>query len=443
MLKYFKKAQNMLDESILNGPTAEYHCDKGPLSVQNQTVNSVFLEKNDIMLRAYEEIGFQTISDPLTSDIIGNSPFYLKIRQSPSRRASTAEEYLVPLSDRSNFYLLKNTLATKVIFNDDKEAVGVSIRTSDGEDLNVYADVEVILSAGTINSAQLLMLSGVGPQEDLENLGIEVVADLPVGQQLLDHITAPIGISGKQSAVSALDTFLSVSDMTSFPAPIIGGSFAVGQEQANAQHVSLFFGAVSPIFFYFLFVNFNWNIQVALAYLLTDPMREKLFIITFLTKPKSIGSVTLNSADPTDAPIIKTGFFSDAADIETLSAAVQQLAQVKDASYFSGNGGSFIRPPLTDCDTLEYESEEYWQCYVRVLGSSGFHPSGTCAIGKVVDSDLKVKGVSRLRVVDDSVMPSVPTAKTGPVPIMMAERASDLIKGDYGKTEGYEDFPCN
>ncbi|XP_063381216.1 ecdysone oxidase-like [Cydia fagiglandana] len=349
MLKYFKKAQNMLDESLLHGPTAEFHCSKGPLSVKNHTVNSLFLEKNKIMLDAYEDIGMKTIRDPLRSNIFGTYEIQFKITKD-SKRASTAVEYLIPIRKRNNFFLLKNSLGTKILFNDNKEAIGVRVKTSDQE-ITVYADVEVIVSAGAFNSPQLLMVSGIGPKEHLESHGIEVIADLPVGQGLRDQLIVPLVISGKHNIASAMDTVLSLTELTSFPLPIV-------------------------------------------------------------------------------------------AAILMISASAQRLVQIQDSKYFSEAGGGFIRPPLPECDALKYQSDEYWQCYGRVLSTAGFHPASTCAMGRVVDGSLRVRHVSRLRVVDDSVMPSLPTAKVGVVTIAMAERAADLIKKHHGKTEGYKHFPC-
>ncbi|XP_063632509.1 ecdysone oxidase-like [Cydia splendana] len=431
VLKYFKKAENMIDPYLADGPTANYHSHDGPLQVKNHTVNSNFIQKNDIMLRAFEEIGIETIKDPFTPDIQGSAPFWYKIKKEPSRRASTAETYLLPVKDKSNFYLLKNTMVTKVII-DNKEAKGVEVLTENGKKMNLFADVEVVLSAGAFGSPKLLLLSGVGPQKDLEQLGIDVVEDLPVGQNMADHILAPICISGKPDIGSALDTVRSLTALSSFPAPIIGGSFAVGQAAPNMQHATILFGAASPIFLYFLFVNFNWNIQVAMTYLLEKPSSEKMYVLVFFTKPKSRGSVTLASTDPTVPPIIKTGYFSDPDDLVTFSSAVQKLKKLENSTYVTEHGGAFIKPPLPECDALEFESEKYWQCYVRNMATTGLHPGGTCALGSVVDSELRVKGVSRLRVVDDSIFPTIPTAKTGAVSIMVGEKAADLIKEEHG-----------
>ncbi|XP_063385988.1 ecdysone oxidase-like [Cydia fagiglandana] len=438
MLKYFKKAENMLDEALLHGPTAEFHCNKGPLSVKNQTVNSVFLEKNKIMLEAYEDIGMKTTRDPLTSNVYGTYEIHFKITKD-SKRASTAVEYLIPIRKRNNFYLLKNSLGTKILFNDNKEAIGVRVKTSD-EEITVYADVEVIVSAGAFNSPQLLMVSGIGPKEHLESHGIEVIADLPVGQGLRDQLIFPLVISGKHNIASALDTVLSLTELTSFPLPSVAGSFK--ENHQNVQHYTGFFGALSPLFLYIFLINFNWNIPVTLTYVLSEPIREKMVILIFLDKQKSTGSVTLRSPDIAVPPIIKTGYFSNPEDLKTISASAQRLVQIQDSKYFSEAGGGFIRPPLPECDALKYQSEEYWQCYGRVLSTAGFHPASTCAMGRVVDGSLRVRHVSRLRVVDDSAMPSLPTAKTGVVTIAMAERAADLIKKHHGKTEGYKYFPC-
>ncbi|XP_073944700.1 ecdysone oxidase-like [Choristoneura fumiferana] len=444
VLKYFKKAENMLDKKLVNGPTSEYHCDKGPFSVKPQSNNELFVEKNRRLLKGYSELGMNILEDPFVPMPNGTGELYLNIKgdKKQSRRASTAEEYLLPIKNNDNFYILKEAQVIKILINDNKEAIGVRIATK-FDRINVYADVEVILCAGVFNSAKLLLLSGIGPKKDLERLDIPVVQDLPVGENLQDHVFVPVVLSGQSNVISALDTVVSLTELSSFPAPIVSGFFSSSTGTLDLQHVTVLFGTLSPLFFYIMTVNFNYNLEVSTAYYLTDPEKEKIFSLVSLTKPESRGRVTLRSANPFDPPKIFNNFFAAEKDVERMIDAVKKIKNLENTPEYSDVEGRFIRPPLPECDDLEYQSEDYWACYVKSMATTIFHPASTCAMGLVVDNNLKVKGIKKLSVADGSIMPFIPRGATAMVSIMIAEKAADIIKKEHGKTEGFKDFPCD
>ncbi|KAI8435813.1 hypothetical protein MSG28_004036 [Choristoneura fumiferana] len=436
--------ENMLDKKLVNGPTSEYHCDKGPFSVKPQSNNELFVEKNRRMLKGYSELGMNILEDPFVPMPNGTGELYLNIKgdKKQSRRASTAEEYLLPIKNNDNFHILKEAQVIKILINDNKEAIGVRIATKFGR-INVYADVEVILCAGVFNSAKLLLLSGIGPKKDLERLDIPVVQDLPVGENLQDHVFVPVVLSGQSNVISALDTVVSLTELSSFPAPIVSGFFSSSTGTLDLQHITVLFGTLSPLIFYIMTVNFNYNLEVSTAYYLTDPEKEKIFSLVALTKPESRGRVTLRSANPFDPPKIFNNFFAAEKDLERMIDAVKKIKSLENTPEYSDVEGRFIRPPLPECDDLEYHSEDYWACYVKSMATTIFHPASTCAMGLVVDNNLKVKGIKKLSVADDSIMPFMPRGTTGMVSIMIAEKAADIIKKEHGKTEGFEDFPCD
>ncbi|KAI8435819.1 hypothetical protein MSG28_004036 [Choristoneura fumiferana] len=162
-----------------------------------------------------------------------------------------------------------------------------------------------------------------------------------------------------------------------------------------------------------------------------------------LTKPESRGRVTLRSTNPFDPPKIFNNFFAAEEDLERMIGAVKKIKNLESTPEYSDVDGTFIRPPLPECDDLEYQSEDYWACYVKSMATTIFHPASTCAMGLVVDNNLKVKGIKKLSVADDSIMPFIPRGTTAMVSIMIAEKAADIIKKEHGKTEGFEDFPCD
>ncbi|XP_048001306.1 ecdysone oxidase-like [Leguminivora glycinivorella] len=437
--KYFKKAEKMLDKNILTGPTAQFHCDEGAISAKPQEINNLLREKNNVMIKAFEEIGMNIINDPLIPFPNGTGEASYMITEYADRRASTAEEYLLPTKGRKNLTILKRAHVTKII-TENGEAKGVIVDTKFRK-IKIYAK-EVILSAGVFNSPKILMLSGIGPQEDLERLGIPVVKDLPVGHGFQDQVFAPILITGKTDLTSSITTLLS-TNLGSFPGPLVAGDFTSSSGDLDLAHYSLAFGSLNPLFFYVMFVNLNYNLKVTKHFFLTQPQKERVLILATLKKPKSRGRVTLRSSDPKDPPMIYNNYYSDESDVERMVEAVRKLVKVKDTSYFKKNGGRLVRPPLPECDDLVFDSDEYWACYVKSLASSLYHSTSSCARGAVVDEELKVRGVRGLRVVDASVLPTEPGAATLLPTVVIAENAADIIKGEYGKTEGYKQFPCD
>ncbi|GBP17327.1 Glucose dehydrogenase [Eumeta japonica] len=199
------------------------------------------------------------------------------------------------------------------------------------------------------------------------------------------------------------------------------------------QHVTFAFGSLSPILFYACPVTFNYNKTVCGAIFKENILREVVFNNVALVNPKSRGYVTLNSADPMDAPLIFGNTFEVESDLEMLAEGCQRVYDLTKTSYFKKVGGCFIRPPLPECDSLDFGSKSYWKCYARVMANSLYQPAGTCMMDPngVVDSDLKVHGLEKIRVVDASVMPKSPSGFTSAVVQVIAERAADIIKKEH------------
>ncbi|GBP95982.1 Glucose dehydrogenase [Eumeta japonica] len=149
--------------------------------------------------------------------------------------------------------------------------------------------------------------------------------------------------------------------------------------------------------------------------------------------PKSRGYVTLKSADPVDDPLIFGNTFEVESDLEMLADGCQRVHNLIETTHFKKVGGYFIRPPLPECDSLDFGSKSYWKCYARVMANSLYQPVGTYMMypNGVVDSNLKVHGLEKIRVVDASVIPKSPTGLMGAVVQMIAERAADIIKKEH------------
>ncbi|GBP72198.1 Glucose dehydrogenase [Eumeta japonica] len=278
-LKYFKKNENMTDKNILNGPTKSYHGVNGPSIIKSPSVNNYFHEKESMMLKAFEELGEEIREDPNVPDEIGQSREFFQ-----------------------------DAFVTRVLFK-GTVATGAEIILNTGEKIEVCANKEVIVSAGVFKSPQLLMLSGVGPRDVLEKFDIPVVMENPkVGRNFHDHVFAAMAVTGELNPVTSLDVALSLIDLGTFPLPLTTGWFNVDKQSTEnsglIQHVTFAFGSLSPILFYACPVTFNYNKTVCGAIFKENILREVVFNNVALVNPKSRGYVTLNSADPMDAPLI-------------------------------------------------------------------------------------------------------------------------------------------
>jgi choline dehydrogenase len=291
------------------------------------------------------------------------------------RRCSTASAHLLPAVDRPNLVVRTGAHATRLDF-DGVRAIGVTY-LRDGSETSVRAESEVILSSGVINTPQLLLLSGVGPAEQLRQLGIDVIVDLPgVGENLHDHTMVPL-VWGSQHSSDLLE--LATAENMAMWQRGDGGPFA-----SNGSEVGGFLSV-------------------------------------------SGGEVPeLRSTDPLAHPHIDPAYFSEPADLEVIKAGLRVALEIAEqspiAKYFQT-----LRLP-----EAQNPGDEELTEHARRWAQTEYHAVGTCAMGvderAVVDPDLKVRGVEGLRVVDASTMPTVISGNTNAATIMIAEKAADLIK---------------
>ncbi|CAG9094336.1 unnamed protein product [Plutella xylostella] len=326
---------------------------------------------------------------------------------------------------RKNLVILKNALATKILIDSTKTAIGVEVEIN-GKRNRFYASKEVIASAGAVDTPKLLVASGVGAAADLAALGIDVVSDLPVGKDLQDHLFVPVVLTGSTD----IGTALPVVDLRTIGFPTLNGFFALnGTGRPDLQIIPFYMDMASPFFAFACANNFNFNDDICSSLINANQKSELFAILLVLLHPKSRGEIKIRSLN--SAPEIYTGYFSNADDFETVTAGIRRIINLTETEYFRGFNSEVARANLPACDGLEYMSDEYWECYALQTGTTLYHPAGTCAMGRVVDAELKVLGVDRLRVVDASVFPSMPSGNTNAPVIMVAERAADLIIQQY------------
>ena len=319
---------------------------------------------------------------------------------------------------RPNLTVHTDALVTRVLIEDGR-ATGVTYLRH-GQAETARAAGEVILSAGAVNSPQLLMLSGIGPADHLIETGVEVIADSPgVGANLSDHPMLPViwstprlrGLWEKSGNAGALRWRLTHRGPVASNVAESGG-FAHSEPGLPAPDLQLH--------------------VLAAPYAdqgLADPVQRAMTVLVGLIDVKSRGRIRLRSADPRHRPAIDPGYLSDDGDARALVAGLKMAREFVTAKPMAAICRSEIAPGAhvrSDAELLDF---------VRSAVVTLYHPVGTCAMGSegrrgsVLDPELRVRGVTGLRVVDASVMPSVPRGNTNAPVIAMAERAADLIAG--------------
>ncbi|HEY6253629.1 MAG TPA: choline dehydrogenase [Candidatus Angelobacter sp.] len=404
VLPYFKKSQNQ------ERGASEYHATGGPLNVCDlRCVNPM----SQAFVDAAEQTGFRRNPD-FNGDSQEGFGIY-QVTQQKGRRHSAAAAFLRPAMTRPNLKVLTNVHVSGILF-EGRSAVGVSFHQDD-RSRQERAGREVILSSGAIGSPHILLLSGIGPADQLRQFSIPVVCDLPgVGSNLQDHPSAGLIYSSLQP-VSLLST-------EGLPAQLRYACFKTGPLTSNVGEGGGFVRISSTsrtpdIQFHFapgFFRNHGFE---------TSTEHSFSFGPT-LVRPRSAGRISLRSSNPLDAPRIYANYFADPGDMELMVEGLKLSRQIAHAPALSKFRGRELYPGD------DIQSDDQLHSYVRQVAETLYHPVGTCKMGgdamAVVDSELRVRGLDRLRVVDASIMPTVPGGNTNAPTIMVAEKAADMIK---------------
>ncbi|KAJ2949947.1 hypothetical protein O0L34_g11272 [Tuta absoluta] len=421
VLPYFEKSEAMHDNEIMSSKYASYHGSNGPMGQQRLR----FPEIQDY-LEAFKELGDKIIMDK-NNGIEGVGYVEPIFTINGEKVTHPARSYLSPAKDRKNLFVLKNTLATKVLF-EGKTAKGIEVLDSNNKTLSFYANKEVILSAGALNTPQLLMLSGIGPKKHLESLGINVVSDLPVGKNFVDLF----GTLLVHKMKAAKPSKAVASPYTN--GPIFIGFPTLDKSQTShpdymSENFILSAGLTTSAVYCTGFLGFKP--ELCQKYLDIQQTNDILF--TFITKldARSKGEILLRSTNPTDAPIIYDGFLTDEEDQADIVKYVEDYTRVVNTTYFKSVGAEFVQPDLKECKDFELYTEDYWNCYVPRMLIPIFKYQTSCQMGAVVDTQLKVKGVEDLRVIDASVIRIGTRSQNIATVIMIAEKGADLILKQY------------
>ncbi|CAC5408063.1 Glucose dehydrogenase [FAD, quinone] [Mytilus coruscus] len=436
VLPYFIKAEDFqMDEYVDSG----YHGKGGYQTVSESQVT----ELRDIYMAASEEAGYKTV-DCNGENMIGFCKMQSSIRN--GQRWSTAKAYLRPVMERENLHISINSVVTKIII-ENKKAAGIEM-IKDGMKKRIMVKKEVIVSAGSVNSPQLLMLSGIGPKQHLEQFKIPVHADLPVGSNLQDHMIYGLPIYANVSY--AIDITKATSIKTLLQYFLFGKGYLTSSALEATLYTHSSKGNTSfypDIQLHFLSIRLDSNMtkkynpsnmdDESIENAIKSNIDSSMVIMSTLIHPKSRGEIRLKSRDPFDHPAIDPHYLEQKEDVNVLIEGIrvaQNLVKTKVLEKFGAKEVN-LNALNPKCSHIEYDSDAFWECGIRNAAQTVYHPTSTCRMGAandptaVVDSQLRVKGIAGLRVVDASVMRNIPSGNINAPSIMIGEKASDMIRG--------------
>ncbi|MEX0733280.1 MAG: choline dehydrogenase [Steroidobacteraceae bacterium] len=411
VLPYFRRA-----ETRAEGGDA-YRGDSGPLQTGYGTLANPL---HAVWLEAASQAGY-----PRSSDINGSQQEgfgRLDMTVGRGRRSSAANAYLRPAMKRGNLSVRTRALATRILF-EGRRAVGVEYRRGEGLQ-TARARREVIVSTGSINTPQLLKLSGIGPAVELREHGIAVVHDLPgVGENLQDHLEFYFQVACKQPVTL-------YSSMSLWSRALIGVRwllFKDGLGATNHFETGGFIRSRAGVPYPDIQYHF---LPLAVTYDGSSLAQEHGFQAHVgPMRSKSRGYVRLASANPSDKPKIRFNYLSHPDDMLEFRACARLTREIFAQKAFDSYRGREIQP---GADAV---TDDQIDAFVRAKVESAYHPSCTCRMGRsndplaVVDHDARVLGVERLRVVDSSIIPSITTGNLNASTIMLAEKLADHISG--------------
>ena len=445
-MEYFIKSENNTNEEYA---ATRFHGQEGPLTVSDVPFHTTLA---DAFLSAGEELGYKN------RDVNGESQNGFMTPQATmrdGRRCSTSKAFLRPARDRSNLDIAMNARVTKILIRaKTKTAIGIEF-VRDDKVQYAYASSEVILSAGAVNSPQILMLSGIGPSAELNKYNIPVIHDLPVGENFHDHV----GFAGLIYATAKNNTInlasVQIKDALSYVVQRNGFLTSVGGTEGVAFIKSKYAKNDIPDIQIVLnlqarptsgeglekYLGLNkdfYNNVIA-----SRVTNGSILFLPCVVRPNSRGYVRLNSGNPFDAPLINPNYLKSDTDVKIMIEGIRFVQKLAKTEAFKSY--NFILPDYDypKCKDIKRDTDEFWECAMRQFTQSIFHPVGSCKMGAVDDptavvgNDLRVHGVNRLRVIDASIMPDVVNANTNAPTIMIAEKGAEDIKNEYKRKYGF------
>ena len=407
VLPYFKKSES------IEGLDKEYRNNSGPLKLSRSPNGNILTQ---VYLDAAQQAGYQINNDMNGKNQEGFGLMDTTI--SKGRRQSTSVTYLHPIIHRSNLKVLTNVTVNKIIF-ENKRATGVECNIN-GKSNKFYSNHEILLSAGAINSPHLLMLSGIGPENQLKKHGIEPVECLEgVGENLQDHLETyvqyeckkPVTLYSAQNpirmALIGIEWFLFKSGIAA-NSNLETGGFIKSNQMVDYPNI-----------------QYHFFPSLVLDHGRKNPTCHSFQAHVGPMRPTSRGNVKLKSNNPNDSPSIQFNYMQTDHDLKEMREGIKIAKDIFHQKVFDEFRGNEISPGNN------INNDEDLNNFIREKGDTAYHPSCTCKMGKdnmsVVDEQLRVYGVDNLRIVDASIMPNIITGNLNASTVMIAEKAADMI----------------
>ncbi|KAK9753158.1 GMC oxidoreductase [Popillia japonica] len=466
VLPYFKKSEDFLVK--IQDP--EYHRQGGYLGVQDVDSKTKAVAA---FVEAMQEFGYKYV-DYNGKEQIGVSYMHATLRN--GKRASAYNAFLAPIRYRRNLKIYTGARVTKILIDETTKAAYGVLFEKNRKNYLARAAKEVIISAGALSSPQLLMLSGIGPKEHLEELNIPVIQNLPVGQKLYDHLT----FLGLMFTVNEINESITAryQDLFTIPtmleylkyrrgllATLSGAEAGLLATLSGAEALGIVKTSASddpdPTYpdMEFIFIGGGLHTDNGDIYRKTFRISDESYnrfwkplegkqafnVLPMLYHPKSYGFLKLKSNSPYHRPKFYGNYFTDPDnhDIKTFIASIRLMQEIAKMPAFQRYNTTIWDVKVLGCDDHEFNSDEYWECALRHLSVTLHHQVSTCRMGPstdpdaVIDHQLKVHGIKNLRVADTSIIPRPISAHTNVPSFMIGEKAADLIKETWERMRQY------
>ncbi|XP_017785104.1 PREDICTED: glucose dehydrogenase [FAD, quinone] [Nicrophorus vespilloides] len=424
VLPYFLKSE---DNKQLDKVDRGYHGTGGPLTVSQFPYHPPL---SKALLKAGEEMGYKV------RDLNGAFHTGFSIAQTTNKngsRLSTARAFLRPFKNRRNLHILLNSTVTKVLINQTtKTAYGVEL-LHNGRKQVVYTNKEIIVSGGAVNSPQILLLSGIGPSEELRDVNVPAIHELPgVGKNLQNHVAYFVNFFINDTNSSPLNWATAMEYLLFRDGLMSGTGISEVTGLVNTKYNDPNLDDPDMQFFFGGFLaNCAKTGQVGEK---LDEHSRSVQIIPAVIHPKSRGYLKLRSDDPTMPPMIYARYYTHPDDIKVMVEGIKIAIAMSETNALKRYGFKLDKTPTAGCEKIPFGSDKYWECSAKQQTGPENHQAGSCKMGPasdpmaVVNDQLQVHGIDRLRVIDASIMPVVTSGNTNAPTIMIAERGSDLIK---------------